>query len=654
MKNLKRDIFITLLFMTIGIAAVTGNLFISGSTELTANTDDFDVYFSDVEGVNNVTGVTINSSKNFKFTTTLENLKQEAEINFVVTNASQNYGAEVDISCTGDNDYLKITPRLENTIVPARSETGGNLKVKMIKSYISYDKTYAITCTINASAVERETLSTDTTYTEKTVMLIPQFQRDQLPFEDVNFEFIKYEAIKTITFEDEINVPDDAIASWDFGVAQNGNVIAYITANTEDSTFYDLYIQSNEQLYANPDMSCWFCDMWMLESINNIDLLDTSKVTNMSFMFGGSLLKTLNLESFDTSNVTDMSYMFVAASPTTLNLENFDTSNVTDMSYMFDGIQLTTLDLSNFNTSKVTDMSFMFNYSSFTNLDISSFDTSNVTNMGSMFNGIQLTTLDLSNFNTSKVTDMNCMFNFSSITSLNISSFDTSNVIDMSYMFSQSQLTTLDISNFNTSNVRTMSYIFNRVPLTYLNISGFDTSNVEDMSYMFAGTQLTTIDVSHFDTSNVTDMSYMFEETQVTSLELSNFDTSKVTRMDGMFRLTKLTNLDISNFNTSETVNMEFMFYKTTITTINLGIFDTRKVTKTYMMFSDSPNIKTTITIKNPNITSSYYYKMFTGAATIPAAKITVNYTSETSSLVDQMIATKSSGANVVKGSLVN
>ena len=40
-----------------------------------------------------------------------------------------------------------------------------------------------------------------------------------------------------------------------------------------------------------------------------------------------------------------------------------NTSNVTDMSYMFQSSQVTTLDLSSFDTSKVTDMSFMFQYS---------------------------------------------------------------------------------------------------------------------------------------------------------------------------------------------------------------------------------------------------------------------------------------------------
>ena len=53
----------------------------------------------------------------------------------------------------------------------------------------------------------------------------------------------------------------------------------------------------------------------------------------------------------------------------------------------------------------------------------------------------------------------------------------------------------------------------------------------------------------------------------------------------------------------------------------------------------------------NANVTNYGY--MFSRAATDPNAKITVNYTSATSSLVDSMIATKASNSNVVKGNQI-
>ncbi len=115
----------------------------------------------------------------------------------------------------------------------------------------------------------------------------------------------------------------------------------------------------------------------------------------------------------DTSGMTSMQSMFLLSGETTLDLSSFDTSKVVNMSLMFGYCSdLTTLDLSSFDTSKVVDMSNMFEgCSALSTLDLSSFDTTNVTNMREMFIGCtELTTLDLSSFDTSKVTDMEAMF----------------------------------------------------------------------------------------------------------------------------------------------------------------------------------------------------------------------------------------------------
>ena len=259
----------------------------------------------------------------------------------------------------------------------------------------------------------------------------------------------------------------------------------------------------------------------------------------------------------------------------------------------------------NFNTSKVTNMSWMFfNCTSLTSLDLSNFNTSNVTNMQGMFRGCSsLTTLDLSSFNTSNVTNMWQMFaSCSSLTSLNLGNFNTSKVTDMSDMFNScSSLTNLDLSHFNTSKVTDMSNMFrNCSSLISLDLSGFNTSKVTDMRYMFCGcSSLTNLDLSGFNTSNVTNMMNMFGG------------------------CSSLTNLDLSNLNTSKVTNM-------------------------MNMFSDCSKLTTTINIMNANVTN--YENMFYNAATDPNAKITVNYIAAASTLVDNMIATKSYNSNVVKG----
>ncbi|MBR3211367.1 MAG: BspA family leucine-rich repeat surface protein [Bacilli bacterium] len=302
------------------------------------------------------------------------------------------------------------------------------------------------------------------------------------------------EKIKVINLDDEINPPANVVVSWDIGVAQNGNVMAYLTTNQTDNNYYDLYIQGKGHLYAHSDSSYLFYNLRGVDVINGIEKLDTSRVENMSNMFSStgynSTSFTLNLgNNFDTNQVTNMQYMFNATGYSstvfTLNLGGlFNTSKVTKMFGMFSntGYSSTVFTLNleaKFDTSKVTNMKQMFyrtGYSStvFTLNLGEKFDTSQVTNMQSMFSytGYSSTifTLNLGEkFDTSKVTNMSNMFPFvgysSMIFTLNLGEkFDTSQVTDMSYMFSYTDYSntifTLDLSPL-TFNATSYDQIFN-------------------------------------------------------------------------------------------------------------------------------------------------------------------------------------------------
>ena len=166
------------------------------------------------------------------------------------------------------------------------------------------------------------------------------------------------------------------------------------------------------------------------------------------------------------------------------------------------------------------------------------------------------------------------------------------------------KLTTLDLSNFNTSNVTTMRAMFSICSV------------------------LTTLDLSNFNTSKVTDMSYMFNNctAALTALDLSNFNTSKVTNMSSMFSdCSALTTLDISNFDTSNLIDMSSMFNGCSALRASIDItnFDT----------SDEINMSS----------------MFNGCSTEAAASFSVYCTEKTETLVDNMVATKSSNSNVSK-----
>ncbi|NUF99033.1 BspA family leucine-rich repeat surface protein [Lactobacillus mellis] len=171
-----------------------------------------------------------------------------------------------------------------------------------------------------------------------------------------------------------------------------------------------------------------------------------------------SNLKTIQgLENLDTSQVTDMSYMFYGCERlTNLDVSHFDTSQVRYMDWMFsDCYNLTSLDVSHFNTYQVIEMTRMFYYcENLADLDVSHFDTSQVTDMGMMFTGCyNLTNLDVSHFDTSQVTNMSFMFYYcENLADLDVSHFDTSRVTDMPEMFADCKnLTSLDLSSFDTS-----------------------------------------------------------------------------------------------------------------------------------------------------------------------------------------------------------
>lgn len=256
-----------------------------------------------------------------------------------------------------------------------------------------------------------------------------------------------------VIIQNKLSPIEGAVEFWDVSEATDGSVMAYAVLNEDQST-YTIYLQGSRKIIAPENSAYLFGGFDVLESIEGLEYLDTSQVTDMSYMFSYcSNLTSLNLSNFDTSSVINMNDMFSNCfNLTELDVSGFDTSNVTDMSSMFYFcFNLKTLNLKNFNTSKVENMNSMFYHcENITNLDLSSFNTSNVTDMDWMFsNCSSLIDIDLSSFDTSNVISMYRMFgSCSSLTTLDLSSFDTSKVLSIQLMFSKcSNLKLIDFRN---------------------------------------------------------------------------------------------------------------------------------------------------------------------------------------------------------------
>ena len=126
-------------------------------------------------------------------------------------------------------------------------------------------------------------------------------------------------------------------------------------ANNEYSTWYNNLTYERLQKILNYNTTSNVTNMNGMFNyciqLNTIPQLDTSKVTNMSYMFSNSTVTTI--PQLDTSKVTNMSYMFSGCSK--LTMIQLDTSNVTSMEYMFSNcFKLTTIDISHMNTKSTS------------------------------------------------------------------------------------------------------------------------------------------------------------------------------------------------------------------------------------------------------------------------------------------------------------
>ena len=378
----------------------------------------------------------------------------------------------------------------------------------------------------------------------------------------------------------------------------------------------------------------WCRDMTNLTTVTGLEYLNTSEVTDMSYMFYRCTnVTSLDVSNFNTSKVTSMHGMFYnCSSLTSLNVSNFNTSKVTDMNSMFGNCSgLTSLDLSNFNTSRVESMASMFwKCSGLRSLDLSHFYTAGVTEMTMLFYGCtNLATIYVGNgWNTAAVTSSSNMFkNCTSLVGGMGTTYDA-NHVDKAYARVDvapdypGYLSSLDPAEpyvLYSSTQHSLTFYYDNVRhyrpyCETFNVEEgaewFDRGYNETMTQVsfdpsFADARPTTTScwfgemyditnisgLNYLNTSEVTDMSAMFSNCfELTSLDLSHFNTAKVTDMAGMFSgCESLTSLDVSNFNTSKVTTMEQMFSGCDgLTSLDLSNFNTSQVTNMSWMFSFS------------------------------------------------------------------
>jgi surface protein len=251
--------------------------------------------------------------------------------------------------------------------------------------------------------------------------------------------------------------------------------------------------------------------------------------------FNNSPLLT-NVPSQIPTTITDLEYVFNnCPNFNDPNVISWDTSRVTNMSYMFSNTTYFNQDIGGWDTSRVTNMSSMFYGASSFNQDIGGWDTSNVTTMSSMFYGASSFNQDIGGWDTSNVTTMSSMFYGASSFNQDIGDWDTSNVTTMFGMFAFTNFNK-DIGGWDTSQVTNMIFMFYAATSFNQDIGGWVTSNVTNNMYgMFHGASSFNKDIGRWDTSKVTEMGTMFQNATSFNQDIGGWDMTNVSTVTNMF-----------------------------------------------------------------------------------------------------------------------
>lgn len=478
--------------------------------------------------------------------------------------------------------------------------------------------------------------------------------------------------IRTINFTSDLsNKPSsctEANKCWNiaYSTDQNANVYAYmIDSGFKDSSnnvLYNLYIASPIKISAPVDCNALFYGFTSVVAINFNSHFDTSQTENMKFMFQKlSSLSYLDLSGINTSNVTDMSYMFSKlTSMETIDLSPLDTSNVTDMTGMFwESTGFTTLDLSTFNTSKVNNISALFrDCTNLKNLNLKNFDTTNITDFTDAFLNCSklITTITI---RTTSGTHGNVFNGAATETGSKV----TVNYSTGCYNKASSMVAT------KTTNANVVlggvddSTIGEALPAMMKNGYTVKSSGAYSLSYFWQykdyikeiniKDNLTNKPNNCTEATKCWDVSYASNQSAKVYawLETSGSDSSGNT----LYRLTIASTEKI--YAPADSSYMFSDFGNLLGISIANDSFDTSKVTNYNYIFKNTQGVAATLTIRSEDPSNVTCIGMFNNAALTTAntgVNITLNYTSATSSLVDKMIATKSTNSVVTKGSLVS
>lgn len=143
------------------------------------------------------------------------------------------------------------------------------------------------------------------------------------------------EQVKNIIILDSSTKPEEYEKEFDLTTNNSKRIMGYLVENKDSKVPYDLYVVSHGVMYA-PENSTGLFSFPNVETIKGLEFVEFDNTTNMTgLFFGNSKLKSLNLKDINTSNVTNTSYMFNGCDKLDVNENDLDLSKVTDKTHMY-------------------------------------------------------------------------------------------------------------------------------------------------------------------------------------------------------------------------------------------------------------------------------------------------------------------------------
>ncbi len=332
------------------------------------------------------------------------------------------------------------------------------------------------------------------------------------------------------------SIDDDGVLTIKSGVGENIEKVEKTVGDTKitdyqtewkhfNSEIKKVNIEGTVKFNENTSLAGLFNGLDNLQEINGLSNLDTTNVTDMSYMFSGcKSLTELDLSSFNLDKITNISYLFSPyikkiKMPNSLGSETNRESNISAIKDCMANKEWKDITSNKSYDNKPDTLEDNHEYS--VAIDGTwgtctwKFNDGELTISGGTGKSNPVTTKKEPNANVT----------------------DTPTVVRPGTPWAEikDEIKTINITgNINFDEGTSLCNLFSGLTnVTEINgLDKLDTSNVTNMYGMFNGcSSLTTLDVSKFNTEKVADMEYIFSGcTSLTKLDLSNFDLRAIER----------------------------------------------------------------------------------------------------------------------------